>query len=89
MTDTVYEFEVKSIQGESHKLEQYRGKVGLIVNTASQCGFTYQYSGLQKLYEQFKDQNFVVLGFPCNQFANQEAGTSDEIQEFCVSIPNL
>lgn len=79
----IYQFEVEKIGGEKIKLEEYRGKVMLIVNTASLCGFTEQYEGLQKLYEEHKDDGFVVLGFPSNQFGNQEPGTNDEIAEFC------
>ena len=83
MANDVYGFEVKNIKGEAYKLEDYRGKVLLIVNTASKCGFTYQYTGLQKLYDQFKDQGLVVLGFPCNQFKQQEPGSDEEIASFC------
>ena len=83
MANDVYEFEVKSIKGESYSLENYRGKVILIVNTASKCGYTYQYKGLQKLYDQFKEQDFVVLGFPCNQFKHQEPGDDEAIASFC------
>jgi glutathione peroxidase len=89
---TVYDFKVKTIMGEETTLEPYKGKVMLIVNVASKCGFTKQYAGLQALYEKYKDKGFVVLGFPCNQFMSQEPGTEKEIQSFCkvnfgVSFP--
>ena len=89
---TVYDFSADSLAGQSVKLDQYRGKVLLIVNTASNCGFTPQYEGLEKVYEQFKDKGVEVLGFPCNQFGAQEPGTADEIGAFCqknygVSFP--
>lgn len=76
-------FEVKSIDGESVKLADYQGKVVLVVNVASQCGLTGQYSGLQELYETYKDKGLVVLGFPCNQFGSQEPGTEADIKQFC------
>ena len=80
---TALSFEVESIEGESVDLAQYRGDVVLIVNTASRCGFTKQYAGLQSLYEQHREAGFVVLGFPCNQFKNQEPGSDEEIATFC------
>ena len=80
---TFYDIEVKSIHGEPVKMEQYKGKVLLIVNTASKCGFTGQYDGLQKLYEAYQDQGFVILGFPSNDFMGQEPGSNDEIESFC------
>lgn len=80
---SLYEYQVETIAGEQHSLEQYRGQVLLIVNTASKCGFTPQYDGLQKLYEQFKDQGLTILGFPCDQFMHQEPGDEAEIAEFC------
>lgn len=80
---SVTEFKAKTIRGEEASLAAYEGKVLLIVNTASKCGFTAQYSDLQKLYEQYKDQGLVVLGFPCNQFGAQEPGSNDEIHTFC------
>ncbi|TNJ61212.1 glutathione peroxidase [Paenibacillus hemerocallicola] len=80
---SVYDFKVKNIRGEEAGLDQYEGKVLLIVNTASKCGLTPQYSDLQKLYEQYKDRGVVVLGFPCNQFGAQEPGTNEEIHTFC------
>ncbi|QSO50677.1 glutathione peroxidase [Alicyclobacillus curvatus] len=79
----VYDFTVTTANGELQPLEAYRGEVLLIVNTASKCGFTPQYKGLQQLYGEFQGQGFRVLGFPCNQFASQEPGTDEEIQQFC------
>lgn len=76
---------VKTIDGQSVDLSKYQGKVVLVVNVASRCGLTYQYEGLQALYEKYKDQGLVVLGFPCNQFGGQESGTNEEIQKFCSS----
>ena len=80
---SVYDFSVKTIRGETVSMAEYRGKVLLIVNVASQCGFTPQYKGLQELYEKYKDRGLVVLGFPCNQFGAQEPGTETEIAQFC------
>ncbi|MFD2445960.1 glutathione peroxidase [Bacillus sp. CGMCC 1.16607] len=80
---TIYDFEVKTIRGEVQSLKDFSGKVILIVNTASECGFTPQYEGLQKLYEKYKARGFEILGFPSNQFGAQEPGTNDEIIEFC------
>jgi len=79
----VYDFEVKRLNGESMKLGEYRGKVLLIVNTASECGFTPQYGGLEQLYGKFQERGLEILGFPCNQFGKQEPGNSAEIAEFC------
>jgi len=79
----VYDFELKTIDGEITTLTPYKGKVLLIVNVASQCGFTYQYEGLEKLYKTYKEKGLVVLGFPSNQFANQEPGDEEEIKKFC------
>jgi glutathione peroxidase len=84
MVESIYDFEVKTIHGENASLKDYEGKVLLIVNTASRCGFTPQYEGLQKLYEKYKDKGFVVLGFPCNQFGGQEPGLDLEIKQFCM-----
>ena len=81
---TVYDFKAKSLDGKEIDLKQFEGKVLLIVNTASQCGFTPQYKGLEELYRQFKDKGVEVLGFPCNQFGRQEPGTSEEIGAFCT-----
>ncbi len=80
---TVHEFQATTIDGKQVPLSCYRGKVLLIVNVASRCGFTPQYEGLEKLYEKYKDQSFLVLGFPCNQFGSQEPGTESEIKSFC------
>lgn len=80
---TVYQFEAKKINGQTISLSEYKGDVLLIVNTASNCGFTPQYKELQKLYEQYKEKGFTVLGFPCNQFMNQEPGSESDIQSFC------
>ena len=89
---TALDFKIHSLQGQPVDLKQYLGKVVLIVNTASHCGFTPQYQGLEQVYQQFKDQGAVVLGFPCNQFGKQEPGTGQEIGDFCeknygVSFP--
>ncbi|KSU84226.1 glutathione peroxidase [Fictibacillus enclensis] len=80
---SVYEYHAKTIMGEEKSLQEYEGKVLVIVNTASKCGFTPQYKELQALYDEFKDQGLEILGFPCNQFAGQEPGNEEEIQEFC------
>jgi glutathione peroxidase len=81
---SVYDFTMKDIDGRDVRLKTYKGKVSLIVNTASKCGYTPQYEGLQKIYEKYKDQGFVVLGFPANNFGGQEPGTNEEIKEFCT-----
>lgn len=81
---TVYDFTVKDMSGNDVSLSQYKGKVLLIVNTATGCGFTPQYEGLQKLYDAHKDKGLEILDFPCNQFANQAPGTIDEINSFCT-----
>jgi glutathione peroxidase len=80
---SIYSFSARTLGGEEVSLEQYRGKVLLIVNTASECGFTPQYAGLQKLYETYAGRDFVVLGFPCNQFGKQEPGDATQIGSFC------
>jgi glutathione peroxidase len=80
-----YQFKAKSLQGKEINMKSYRGKVVLIVNTASKCGFTPQYEGLEALYNKYKDQGFIILGFPCNQFAHQEPGSAEEIATFCKS----
>ena len=79
----IYEFDCKNAQGDTVSLSEYRNKVLLIVNTASKCGFTPQYEGLNNLHLKYSDKDFSVLGFPCNQFGKQEPGTNQEIQEFC------
>ncbi|MBR6905492.1 MAG: glutathione peroxidase [Selenomonadaceae bacterium] len=79
----VYDFTVKTNRGAEKKLSDYKGKVLLIVNTASKCGFTPQFKELQDLYMKYKDQGLEILGFPCNQFAEQEPGTNEEVQQFC------
>jgi len=79
----VYDYEVTTIEGETTSLHPYEGKVMLIVNVASKCGFTPQYEGLEKLYKKYKEQGLMILGFPCNQFGSQEPGSEKEIQNFC------
>lgn len=81
--DTVYHFKEHALDGKPVSLDHYKGKVLLIVNVASHCGFTPQYAGLEKLYEKYKGKDFVILGFPCNQFGAQEPGTAEEIKTFC------
>ena len=80
---SLYDFSAPTLSGQTASLADYRGKVLLIVNTASKCGFTPQYKGLEALHEAYKDQGLVVLGFPCNQFGAQEPGSADEIGAFC------
>ena len=80
---SIYQFKVTSIDGREVALSDYKGKVLLVVNVASQCGFTPQYAGLEKLYEKYQGRGLVVLGFPCNQFGSQEPGTEAEIKTFC------
>ena len=88
----LFDFEAATITGEVQELSTYEGKVVLVVNTASKCGFTPQYAGLQQLYDTYADRGLVILGFPCDQFGHQEPGSEDEISEFCqvnygVSFP--
>jgi glutathione peroxidase len=83
MSNTIYQFEATLNNGENINFADYTGKVLLIVNTASKCGFTPQYDGLQSVYQQFNQQGLEVLGFPCDQFGHQEPGSDTEIQEFC------
>lgn len=80
---TIYDINIMNAQGEQTTLNPYKGKVLLIVNTATGCGFTPQYEGLQKLYERYANQGFEVLDFPCNQFNNQASGSDEQISEFC------
>lgn len=87
-----YDFTAQSIDNKTIKMSDYKGKVVLVVNVASKCGFTSQYEGLQALYQKYKEKGFVILGFPCNQFGSQEKGTNQEIKHFCstnygVSFP--
>lgn len=89
---SIYDFKATTIKGIDQALESYKGKVVLIVNTASKCGFTPQFKVLEGLFEKYKDQGLVILGFPCNQFGKQDPGSNDEIAEFCqlnygVSFP--
>lgn len=83
MSQSIHEFEVNTISGNRVSLSDYEGQIVLVVNTASKCGFTKQYAGLEDIYRQNKEQGFTILGFPCNQFGEQEKGNSDEISQFC------
>jgi glutathione peroxidase len=83
MHSSLFDFHAISLGGDDQPLDTYKGKVVLVVNTASKCGFTPQYAGLEELYNEYKDRGFVVLGFPSNQFMNQEPGTNEEIATFC------
>ncbi|AJP84917.1 BAF_collapsed_G0004380.mRNA.1.CDS.1 [Saccharomyces cerevisiae] len=83
MTTSFYDLECKDKKGESFKFDQLKGKVVLIVNVASKCGFTPQYKELEELYKNYQDKGFVILGFPCNQFGKQEPGSDEQITEFC------
>ncbi|MCB1977944.1 MAG: glutathione peroxidase, partial [Burkholderiaceae bacterium] len=94
MPKTIYDFEALQMDGSSVPLSNYRGKVLLIVNTASACGFTPQLKGLEALHREYADKDLVVLGFPCNQFGSQDPGSNDEIASFCelnygVSFPMM
>ena len=80
---SIYDFNVKTIDGQEISMSKYKGKVLLIVNVASKCGFTGQYEGLEKLFEKYKNEDFMILGFPSNQFANQEPESNEKIKEFC------
>lgn len=89
---SIYDIEVTETDGTDYQLEKYEGRPMLIVNTASKCGFTPQFDGLEKLYQNYKDEGLIILGFPCNQFGGQEPGTSEEAAENCrlnygVSFP--
>lgn len=81
---SVYDYKVTNNKGEEVSLEQYKGKVLLIVNTATGCGFTPQYEGLEKIYQEYKDKGFEILDFPCNQFGSQAPGSDEEINQFCT-----
>ncbi len=83
--ESLYDIPVKDIDGKATSLEAYKGKVLLVVNVASKCGYTPQYTALQATYEKYKDKGLAVLGFPCNQFGHQEPGTEAQIKEFCTS----
>ena len=88
----IYDIDLKRLEGDPETLGDYKGKTLLIINVASRCGFTPQYEGLQKLYEDYRDRGLEILGFPCNQFLGQEPGTAEDIKEFCsttygVSFP--
>ena len=90
MSENAYSYSFKDINEEDMiNLSDYKGKTLVVVNTASLCGFTYQYNGLQKLYDDYKDQGLVVLGVPSNDFGNQESGTNSEVKEFCESTFNI
>ncbi len=84
MSTSFYQFQAKKLNGQLQQMEDYKGKVILVVNTASQCGLTPQYEGLEDLYEKYKERGLVILGFPCNQFGNQEPGDEKTIKEGCV-----
>ncbi|MES2565372.1 MAG: glutathione peroxidase [Bacteroidota bacterium] len=91
---SVHQFKVTSLEGEEFNFSDLKGKKILIVNTASHCGFTHQYKDLEELYQKYKNKNFVIVGFPCNQFGEQEPGSNSEIKEFCtrnygVSFPMM
>ena len=81
--NSIYDIEVENKDHSTYKLEKYKDYVIVIVNTATKCGLSGQFDGLEKLYQQYKDQNFIILGFPCNQFANQEPGSGEEAAEAC------
>jgi glutathione peroxidase len=83
-TMSIYDFKAEIIDGEEISLDQYKGKVLIIVNTASKCGLTPQYEGLEDIYKKYKDQGLEILGFPCNQFAEQEPGGNEEVKNFCT-----
>ncbi len=89
MATSIHEFSVKNIDGQEVKLSTYKGKVALVVNVASKCGYTPQYDGLQAIYTKYKDQGLVILGFPANNFMGQEPGTNEEIKTFCQTKFNV
>ena len=82
--EAIYDYKARSLQGNEVDMAEFKGKVVVIVNTASKCGFTPQYAGLEKLYQQYKDQGLVILGFPCNQFGKQEPGSAKDIEQGCL-----
>ncbi|MBW2498919.1 MAG: glutathione peroxidase [Deltaproteobacteria bacterium] len=82
---TFFDFEVRDIQGRDRKLDEFAGRVCLVVNVASQCGLTPQYDGLQRLYDRYRERGLEILAFPCNQFGEQEPGSDEEIHEFCTT----
>ena len=84
MEQNFYQFKAQSLQGKEISMENYKGKAILVINTASKCGLTPQYEGLEKLYKKYKDKGFIILGFPCNQFGNQEPGDEKSISEGCL-----
>jgi glutathione peroxidase len=88
-TINIYGIKVRTIDGQEKSLSEYKGKVLLIVNVASKCGYTPQYEGLEKIYEKYKDKGFEILAFPCNDFGGQEPGTNEEIQSFCKTNYNV
>ncbi len=83
-SDSIFDYKMKDIDGKEVSLDKYKGKVILVVNVASKCGYTPQYEGLQKLYERYKDNGLVILGFPANNFNGQEPGSDEEIKQFCT-----
>jgi Glutathione peroxidase len=89
MDMNIYDIEVTTIDGLRKKMDEFRGKTLLVVNVASKCGFTPQYTGLQRLYDDYKEKGLVVLGFPCDQFGHQEPGNEEEIQNFCSTNYNV
>ncbi len=87
--NSFFDHSVKAANNSEYDLTQHKGKVVLVVNVASKCGFTPQYAGLESVYQEFKNNNFLILGFPCNQFGAQEAGTNDQIQQLCSTTYNV
>jgi len=89
MSKNVYEFNYNQLDGKEVSLSKFKGKAILIVNTASFCGLTYHYTGLEELYQKYKERGLVIIGFPCNQFGKQEPGSSEEIKDFCKLNYNI
>jgi len=89
MSNSIYEFTLNNIDGQPTPLKSFQGKVVLLVNVASQCGYTPQYAGLESLYEKYKDRGFVIVGVPANNFGGQEPGTNEEIKTFCTRKYNV